>query len=378
MAATPVRAPAASSTPRRNLSTGTPQQAVSPTYDDPARVYHEARRAVEQRKRAEQEQRAPASPHAPHPMPNEAPIPYEQLFGNANGNSLGSSNDQAGPSEKELLRRRREEQDAQAPATATPPPPSPQPREQLSEKETMRRAFEARDAAIRAAGQTPPPAVAPAAIPAYRASMNRNASTSSRRPQPTPPPFANVNTNANVNVNGPPGYDAPPLSAWSGGNSSAHERVPTAEEEKAQLAAQYATQDAQNANTRPPSQHGYSPVSVPNRSLAPSPAINELNIPTTLTREKSVRSETSVSEVFLRRDPSISAGKRRASQMGHAFQPPPPPPPLPPRPPMEYIEETREVDRRTKILTDLQVDFSPSFDLELGFDKIGEEADKRS
>ena len=322
---------------KRNVSVGASSNSSTitspsrePPMDESARRYYAARRAVAERQRIEGGQTPP----------QDEPIPYEQLFGN--GAPAGSSQGNAPLSEKEQLRRKYEEDDAAASATplpaTTPPPPQPSnpPNQPLSEKEIMRRAFEARDAALRRAGQTPPPMILPAVTPPR---VNRSASVRSNLPQPPVAP-------------GPPVYDAPPPS-WSAGSSS---RPLTALEEKAQLAAQYAAQEPVPAPPIP------TPATPPSRSLGPTPDVE-------LSRERSFRSDTR--EVFLRRDPSISAGKKRASQMSASAAPtPPPPPPLPPRPPQEYIEETKMEDRRTTLLSNLQLDFSSSFDL--GFGTIAE------
>lgn len=262
----------------------------------------------------------------------DGPIPYEQLFGEK---TVASSSNHGHPpptslSEKELLRRHHEQQDAittpaqnnfersqplphQANRTSSIRLPNPDsPTAALSEKERMRRAFEARDAALRAAGQVPPPIL----------------------PEYDPP--ASVNGMSNQS----------PLSAV---------------DEKRQLAERYGVGGGGNLD--------FSTTPMPPPPPQPQAAISLAEVVTSSpSQERPVQSELSVGETFLKRDPSVSAGKRRQMNIGRES---PPPPPLPPRPPQEYIEETRREDHRTTLRNALPLDFSTSFDL--GFDNFGKD-----
>lgn len=209
----------------------------------------------------------------------------------------------------------------------------PAPNAALSEKEQMRRAFEARDRVV-AAQQSPPP-------PDYD----------------LPPPSL-------------PATEPSP-SGWSGPNG----RPLSAAEEKSQLQARYTAADAASAGAGPP------PQSPSFLEASTTPQYDTFESPSPPIRTQSHRSQKSDnSDTILRRDPSISAGKKRASQMIALAPTPPLPPPLPPRPPAEYIEETKLEDKRNTLETTLALppsDFSSSFDL--GFDSFSiEHSEHRS
>lgn len=301
---------------RRNL-TFTASSTRPPVQDKSALLYYQAQQNV---RRHLQEQGEVTSPE-------DGPIPYDQLFG---ANAIASSSTHGhspmgASSEKDMLRKHHEQMDARAmaeplvsressirPHTATTTISSSGP---LSEKEIMRRAFEARDAALRAAGQVPPPI-----LPDYN---------------PPAPAFDDVRGSTS------------PLSAA---------------EEKTQLAERYRVNDENPNRWSPPIPP---PVSQPPAAEPPEFLNVIASVPS---RQRSVRSDVSGTETLLRRDPSVSAGKKRQMTIGRDT---PSPPPLPPRPPQEYIEETQREDHRTTLRNALPLDFSTSFDL--GFDNFGKE-----
>lgn len=405
--------------PRRNAShtgssttvsgNGTPspaKQEISTGEDKNALRYYDARNVVQRRQ--------VAGDRVPEATLQEGPIPYEELFGSRSDASppSGPGTNRISPqlSETEAIRRAYEARGAAAvspavtvhrsPSVRTMTPPAG-PSAGLSEKEILRRAFEARDAAILRSGQTPPPLPvplqptptsasspplattplqpSPAAIPPMRSPPARSSSLSgsptpsngqsvSRAPlsekeqmrlafeardraivaQQIPPP-PDYEIPSSLPASGPP---PPPVSGESNGSHL------SANGEKLQLKARYATMDA-GAGTKSP---------LPGEDLLKSPQSEGLDPPSSPIRAPSHRSHRSdTSETFLRRDPSISAGKKRASQMGRPSSPPPPP--LPPRPPAEYIEETKLEDRRNTLMASVTIpppDFSSSFDLGFG------------
>jgi hypothetical protein len=390
--------------------------------DTSAQRYYEARNAVQRQQLA--------GGSIPESTPQDGPIPYDELFGGRSDPPAATSASSPEPhtpnlSEKAILGQAYEARDAAIaatharPASAIPPAvashrsPSVRtmtPPAGISEKEIMRRAFEARDAAIIRSGQTPPLVTAPlpslstatpsvqysspvpdaplqtsqSAMPPVQYSSPARSTSLSGGPsssggQPTPKAALSEKEQMRLAFESrdralaaqeapapPPRYDLPPpsgpLPPVSGGSNGA----PSAAEEKAQLKVSYATADAAAGMPLPSS--GDDVLTTP-----PSKAFDPVGQPVRAPSHRSHRSDTS--ETFLRRDPSISAGKKRASQMMAPSPPtPPPPPPLPPRPPAEYIEETKLEDRRNTLLTSVTLpppDFSSSFDL--GFDSFSTE-----
>ncbi|KAF8577259.1 hypothetical protein K439DRAFT_1639867 [Ramaria rubella] len=388
---TPV-ATSQSSNPRRNASlTGSnsaPPAAISADEKSALRYYN-ARKAVEQRQRGMQ---------LSDDAPQEGPIPYEELFG-ASSDGASPAGTQPQLSEKEALRRAYEARDA-ATTAASSVSPSPV-RGQgsssmqimttphglaapLSEKEVLRRAFEARDAAIMRSGQTPPPALSALQPPPPPPSMPAPPPVSSSMDTPlTQTQGSSSQSIPNTSLSDkermrlafeardralaaqqapqPPGYDIPPPPpVWSESRSGPI----TAAEEKSQLKARYATEDA-------------------NLAVQPTLTRNDSAASSAHARPVSSHGEllSVVPETSIRRDPTISAGKKRASQMiaPPSLSSPPPPPPLPPRPPAEYIEETKLEDRRNTLAADVILppsDFSSSFDL--GFDSFEKPSEQRN
>lgn len=126
----------------------------------------------------------------------------------------------------------------------------------------------------------------------------------------------------------------------------------TAAEEKALLQAQYAAE--RPVSSVPP----MPPPRIKSPPITGTPDISRP--PTTLPSAASYLSTSSISTVsddYLRRDPSISQGKQRASNpmmMSPIMQAdfvPPVPPPLAPRPPKEYIQQTKEEDAKIRRMT---------------------------
>lgn len=378
------------------------QETVSGGGGNSALRYFEARNAVQRQQLA--------GGTIPEATPQEGPIPYEELFGSHLGATPSSGPDtsvESPPlSEKEIIRRAFEARDAAAAAvdrttptasvsptvTRTPsvrtmtPPAGPS--AVLSEKEVLRRAFEARDAAMLRSGQSPPTSMvplqpAPSSVlssppaatslspapstmsPMHERAPSMSGNQSSYNRQPASRPSLSEKEQIRLALEArdralvaqqlpsPPGYEmqssspspkpaaAGPsplvLNGWNGNPLSA-------EEQKVQLQAHYAVTDA-GRGTQSPLLGG---------ELWESPQSERPEPPIRVPSHKSHKSHKSdTSETFLRRDPSISAGKKRASQIL--------PPPLPPHPPAEYIEETKLEDRRNTLIP--PSDFSAPFDL---------------
>ncbi|CEL55832.1 hypothetical protein RSOLAG1IB_01844 [Rhizoctonia solani AG-1 IB] len=229
--------------------------------------------------------------------------------------------------EKARLRKQYEEQDAGAshlsptsppagPPAASPPPPAFSPSSGYGtsardEKERMRMMYAEQDAAVR--------------------TNERQATNDSgkRAALPVPPPASN---------------GAPPPFAGGFINPATFKPL-SAAEEKARLRAQYeaeanGTSVGGSSHEPPPPEYGLPPS---RQATITSPP--ERNA--TLTPSNFSDGGSSVGAT-LQRDPTISWGKRRATQTpapvegGSTFVAPPPPPPLLPKPPVSYIQETLE------------------------------------
>ncbi|KAG9087542.1 hypothetical protein FRC06_002488, partial [Ceratobasidium sp. 370] len=242
--------------------------------------------------------------------------------------------------EKARLRRQYEEQDSAgasasklAPPPVTPPPPAGPPTgygySAHDEKERMRLMYAEQDAAVRTNER--------------RATTDSSRRTALPAPPTAPtPPLPVPGYDINGNGSGP----AP----FTGGFVNPATRKPlSAVEEKARLRAQYEAEanghavngGGQSDEPPPPSfeshyqpQHSFAP---PDRNGGPTP-------------------EPSSASSGLQRDPTVSWGKRRATQTPappeaappSEFVPPPPPPPLMPKPPATYIQETIAADAEVK------------------------------
>ncbi|CAE6363547.1 unnamed protein product [Rhizoctonia solani] len=233
--------------------------------------------------------------------------------------------------EKARLRRQYEEQDAGAshlsptsppagPPPSSPPPPafSPSPPSGYGtsahdEKERMRLMYAEQDAAV-------------------RTSERRATDESGKRAAlPVPPPAPN---------------GAPPPFAGGFINPATFKPL-SAAEEKARLRAQYEAEASGAAvggssDEPPPPEYGLPPS---RQATITSPPVRSA----TLTPSSFSDGGSNIGAT-IQRDPSISWGKRRATQTPapveeetrSMFVPPPPPPPLLPKPPASYIQETLE------------------------------------
>lgn len=303
-----------------------------------------------------------------------APVPYEALF--PSGPSGPSAVPIAPPIAPVLplnVTRSRsppnQERDAYVdnPSYASPPPPPPEarPLNAREEKERMRQLYEAQDSAARQPNGTTVNG-APLAPPPHSL-LNGSTSPASRSPAPTPTPPAPSNSqpltaaqekamlraryaaeDAAQNGSGPPPLPPPPRSATASSLpplppppvdmhqsppppdfSSSDREMPlppsfpsatkrlTAAEEKAQLRAKYAAEDTgdSNASSPPSSYFSRPPLPTPNGHAHGNHGGDD---------------DGDGKPEYLRRDPTISRGKRRATDDI------PPPPPLPQKPPTEY------------------------------------------
>lgn len=373
-----------------NASSVTTQQQHANAEEEKAALrYFEARKAVERRQRDEGS--------IPESIPQEDPIAYDALFPPTSPNALslsvsgGSAMSQL--SEKETLRQVYEARDAAAASNQPPPPatsplasstqvvrpertmtPPVDPSGPLSEKEVLRRAFEARDAAMIRSGQPPltatPPVQPPPPPPVQSSSWTGPSSSSgpprtalSEKEQMRLAFEARDRALAAQQVPSLPDYDLPPSRSlgpspgpsppfWNDGGPPL-----TAAAEKAQLEARYAEEDGISRWQ----------AGIPLGDSSPAQPPDGVERPVLTPHKQSYKPDSS--ECYLRRDPTISAGKKRASQMITPPPPsPPPPPPLPPRPPAEYIEETKLEDMRNVMAptASLPSDFSSSFDGSFG------------
>ncbi|KAG9016627.1 hypothetical protein FRB90_002742 [Tulasnella sp. 427] len=304
-----------------------------------------------------------------------APLPYEALF------PSGPSAPATVPILPLNLTRSRsppqQEQDqyvaaASSSATSPPPPPPPpaegRPLNAWEEKERMRQMYAAQDAAARQPGElvvdgaplvppalqgrlnssstpAPPPPPTPPSAPAStqppqltaaqekamlraRYAAEDAAQNGVGSPPLPPPPRSATNSTLpplpppSVNHGSPPPPDFSPTERGmpSPPSFSSIAKPMTAAEEKAQLRAKYASEDAggSSASSPPSSYFSRPPPPIPNGHTTPGV------------------DEDEGKPEYLRRDPTISRGKRRATDDI------PPPPPLPQKPPAEYYMQSND------------------------------------
>ena len=291
------------------------------------------------------------------PPANDLPPPFESGSGGGGG---GGGSALSAFEEKERLKKQFEQQEATTntavanaysspppsppvPANGTaarnsPPPPSfsyrepvgaAQIKKALSEKDILRRKYEAEASAARQPPpqSPPPPQSSPPTSPQRSGSASTPTTKANARLSATPARSAS----GTGNVRG----SRPQPSAPAAGSASI--RVLTAAEEKAQLKAQWAAQDAMASGSpqRSPPSHSngtmYTPPSSPGR-----PGLQ--------------------SGVSMSGSPAQSP-RLPVVQEQQQLRTPPAPPPLMPRPPAEYIQETQEEDARVSRVVGV---FSPT------------------
>lgn len=252
----------------------------------------------------------PMSMNPTPPPPTGDPPPFEPSFGYSHANDLP---------EKEKMRLAYAVQDAsassQGPPDYTAPPPGSPPAGN-STNESVNKVLTAAEEKARLRAQY---AADDAVVAGSSSSIAASASASSSS-YARPPP-------------------EPPMSADGS-------RKLTAAEEKALLKAQYAAE--RPISRTPPAP----PPRVKSPPISPSPDTNRS--PTTVPIASYLSPSSTGSDDYLRRDPSISQGKQKASDLLQSRIPgttPPPPPPLAPRPPKEYIDQTRAEDAKIRRMT---------------------------
>ncbi|KAG9122437.1 hypothetical protein FRC07_001173 [Ceratobasidium sp. 392] len=286
----------------------------------------------------------------PPPVPNSPPpMPGSDLPPGFTPNSGPTASALSALEEKARLRRQYEEQDAAsgsasniAPPSVTPPPPAQAAppvgygSSAQDEKERMRLMYAEQDAAVR--------------------TNERRATVDSGRraalpapPTASPPPPAVPGYTANGNANS---SDPPPF--MGGFINPATFKPLSAVEEKARLRAQYEAEANGHAVNGGGSTHEPPPPSFESHYQPQSPPQNSFVAPD---RSTGPTPEPANNGGGLQRDPTISWGKRRATQTPappeeplprSAFVAPPPPPPLMPKPPSSYIQETIAFDVEAK------------------------------
>ncbi|KAG8789771.1 hypothetical protein FRC12_013279 [Ceratobasidium sp. 428] len=289
---------------------------------------------------------AGASPPPAHSSP--PPVPPSDLPPNFTPNPGPTANALSALEEKARLRRQYEEQDAAsgsasniAPPAATPPPPgsggSPggYGSSAQDEKERMRLMYAEQDAAVRTNER--------------RATVDsgRRAALPAPPTASPPPPPAPYNMNGNANSADPPPFTG-------GFINPATFKPLSAVEEKARLRAQYEAEANGHAVNGGGSSHEPPPPSFESHYQSQSPPQNSFMAPD---RSGGPTPDPTNTGGGLQRDPTISWGKRRATQTPappeqplppSAFVAPPPPPPLMPKPPSSYIQETLAYDDEAK------------------------------
>ncbi|KAF8599560.1 hypothetical protein BDV93DRAFT_477289 [Ceratobasidium sp. AG-I] len=285
------------------------------------------------------QRRTPSSSGAASPPPrmttSPPPIPSSDLPPNFTPNFGPTASALSALEEKARLRKQYEEQDAaggqsglHVSAPSVTPPPAQIPSYGSSaqeEKERMKQMYAEQDAALRTGERR-----------ATRDNAGRGALPAppgaSRVSSPPLPPPANV---PDYQSNG---SDPPPF--MGGFVNPATMQPLSAVEEKARLRAQYEAQANGHPYTNGQASHdeaGPPPPSFESHygppESEPSPAHAQVQLPPPTGG--------------LHRDPTISLGKRRATQTEEppamppsGFVAPPPPPPLMPKPPATYIQET--------------------------------------
>jgi hypothetical protein len=250
------------------------------------------------------------------------------------------------------------------PLNPTPPPPSSDPppfqpsigythATDLPEKEKMRLAYAAQEAQP---SQGPPQELPDYAAPPSDppppevyingASSNRILSAAEEKAR-LRAQYASEETSGggSSSMGSSPAFNRPPAEPPTSVDGT---RKLTAAEEKALLQAQYAAERPVSAVPPMPPPRVKSPTISGTPDISRSPTL----LPS-VTSYLSTSSISSASDDYLRRDPSISQGKQRASNPGIApmVQTPPIPPPLAPRPPKEYIQQTKEEDAKIRRMT---------------------------
>ncbi|KAG8738613.1 hypothetical protein FRC10_006645 [Ceratobasidium sp. 414] len=278
--------------------------------------------------------RTPTIAESPPPIQSSPPpLPSSDLPPGFTPNPGPTASALSALEEKARLRRQYDEQDLASgsasklvPPPATPPPPAGPPAgygySHHDEKERMRLMYAEQDAAVRTNERR------------ATTDSSRRAALPAPPTAPTPPlPVPGYNINGN-------GSEPP---SFMGGFVNPATRKPlSAVEEKARLRAQYEAEanghavNGGGASDEPPPPSFESHYQ-PQHSFAPPGANGGPAL------------EPTPNGGGLQRDPTISWGKKRATQTPappeeaapySGFVPPPPPPPLMPKPPATYIQET--------------------------------------
>ncbi|QRV90142.1 arrestin [Ceratobasidium sp. AG-Ba] len=334
-----------------------PQSPTVPSYDalygSPAPAPAPAAAGSPMTRPLSVQRRTPSAPTTPPPVQSSPPpLPASDLPPHFTPNPGPTASALSALEEKARLRRQYEEQDAAAgsgsrlspakpPPSLTPPPPAPSGPpagygySAHDEKERMRLMYAEQDATIRTG--------------------ERRATTDSGRRAALPaPPTAPIpsSTQAPAYDAGGNGSDPPP---FAGGFVNPATMKPlSAIEEKARLRAQYEAEANGHAINGAGSSDEPPPPSFDSHYQSQSPPQHFLPPPD---RSGVPTPEPTSTSNGLQRDPTISWGKRRATQTPappedpaprSAFVAPPPPPPLMPKPPVSYIQDTIAADAEAK------------------------------